>query len=202
MKVVVVDLGVGNIHSLSSALGFLNAEHVVTADPAVIPTATHVILPGVGAYDAAMTEMETSGLAAPIMRHACEHKKPVLGVCLGMQLLFQGSEEGKLRGLGILSGAFVKLTSEGQLKVPHVGFASVYGYRDLSLFQGFGASSAFYFTHSYALMTDPLGANVAYCDHHRTFVAAFQKGNICGAQFHPEKSQSNGLRLLANFLEL
>lgn len=203
MRVIIIDLGIGNIHSLSSALRFLGAIHVVSADPAVIRTATHLILPGVGAFNAAMREINCSGLGLAILEHARVRRKPLLGVCLGMQVLFEGSEEGDLPGLGLLPGRFVKLASNPvkQLKVPHVGFASVYGYRPTALFRGLGSAAEFYFTHSFAMMVAPAGTNVGYCDHCQPFVAAFENSNVCGAQFHPEKSQSNGLRFLSNFLE-
>ena len=204
MKVVVIDLGVGNIHSLSSALRFLRADHIVTFGASEISAATHLILPGVGAFDAAMHAMHARELLAPIVEHVAVRKKPMLGVCLGMQLLAYGSAEGELAGLGMVSGHFSKLTPNPtkRLKVPHVGFSRVYGMETASLFRGLGASADFYFTHSFGLTAPPAGAICGYCDHSHPFVAAFQIDNLCGAQFHPEKSQSNGLRFLSNFLEL
>ena len=204
MKVVVIDLGVGNLHSLSSALRFLRADHIITASPDEILSASHVILPGVGAFDVAMQAMHARGLLVPLRQYARVRKQPLLGVCLGMQLLAQSSAEGELPGLGVIPGRFVKLTPSPvkQLKVPHVGFSRVYGMQEASAFRGLGTTAEFYFTHSYGLMTPPPGAVIGYCDHAQPFVAAFQIGNLCGAQFHPEKSQSNGLRLLSNFLEL
>ena len=107
-------------------------------------------------------------------------------------------------GLMLMPGHFIRLASNPRLhqKVPHVGFSSVYGYRETGLFKGLDAKSHFYFTHSYALPMFDGGSNIAVCAHSQEFVAAFQKGNICGVQFHPEKSQSTGLRLISNFLEL
>lgn len=204
MKVVVVDLGVGNLHSLSSALKFLRADHVVTSSREEIPEATHLILPGVGAFDAAMQVLNARRLLAPIVEHARDRQKPLLGVCLGMQILAEGSDEGDLPGLGLVPGRFTKLTPTPakRLKVPHVGFSRVYGMEAAGLFQGLGTSAEFYFTHSYCLMTVPPRGAIGYCDHSLPFIAAFQIGKLCGAQFHPEKSQSNGLRLLSNFLDL
>src|SRR5207253_3092094 len=123
---------------------------------------------------------------------------------LGMQLLCESSEEGSLPGLGLMPGRFLRLASSphSQQKVPHVGFSSVYGYREDGLFTGLGQKSDFYFTHSYALPVLKQDCNAAFCDHVQPFVAAFQNENICGVQFHPEKSQSTGLRLISNFLEL
>ena len=140
----------------------------------------------------------------PLQDFARAKSMPMLGVCLGMQLLCESSEEGCLPGLGLIPGRFVRLEPNAGkgVKVPHVGFSSVYGYAQTGLFKELGPKSHYYFTHSYALPALQGGCNVAHCDHSTPFVAAFQKENICGAQFHPEKSQSAGLRLMSNFLEL
>jgi glutamine amidotransferase len=203
MRVVIVDLGVGNIQSLASALAYLGAPYLVSDDPGTLPTATHVILPGVGAFDPAMARIAERSLAEALRTYANESKRPLLGVCLGMQLLCTGSEEGSLPGLGLIPGRFVRLEPRpgSTQKVPHVGFAPTYGFAQTGLFDGFGAQAYFYFTHSYALPEIEVGCNVAMCDHVRPFVAGFQRENIFGVQFHPEKSQSAGLRLISNFLE-
>lgn len=201
MLVVVIDMGLGNIRSLASALSFLGASHVVTDDPATLRNATHVILPGVGAFDAAMTKLSEASLIGPFRDYAIEQRKPVLGVCLGMQLLCEGSEEGELPGLGVMQGIFRRLRTEERHKVPHVGFSPVYGYKREGMFEGVGETTHYYFTHSYALFeVEDEGCNVAVCDHARQFVAAYQRGRVCGVQFHPEKSQSTGLKLITNFL--
>jgi imidazole glycerol-phosphate synthase subunit HisH len=204
MKILVIDLGTSNIRSLTSALMYLGVQPVVTSDPSAIESASHVILPGVGTFDAGMKRISELSLAAPLRTYAMEQQRPLLGVCLGMQLLFNESEEGRLSGLGLVAGQFRKLQSTYQSmhKVPHVGFASVYGYRQTALFKEIGTNAYFYFTHSYALPGIEEDWNVALCDHAQPFVAAFQRRRICGVQFHPEKSQSTGLRLLSNFLEL
>jgi glutamine amidotransferase len=204
MKVLVVDLGMSNIGSLTSALRYLGVTAVVSSDQLAFASASHVILPGVGAYDAAMKRIGALSLSIPLRVHAVEHQRPLLGVCLGMQLLFDGSEEGQLPGLGLVRGRFQKLTSTYQSmhKVPHVGFSPVYGYREVGLLKKLGPKAHFYFTHSYSLPVLDGDCNVALCDHTQAFVAAFQTRGICGTQFHPEKSQSAGLRLLSNFLEL
>ncbi|NOT22159.1 MAG: imidazole glycerol phosphate synthase subunit HisH [Nitrospiraceae bacterium] len=204
MKILVIDLSTSNIRSLTSALIYLGVQPVVTSDPSVIESASHVILPGVGAFDTGMKRIAELSLGIPLRTYALEQQRPLLGVCLGMQLLFNESEEGRLSGLGLVSGQFRKLKSTYQSmhKVPHVGFSPVYGYRETDLFKGIGPKGCFYFTHSYALQGIEEDWNVALCDHVQPFVAAFQKRKICGVQFHPEKSQSTGLRLLSNFLEL
>ena len=203
MLVCVIDLGVSNIRSLTSALSFLGVPHKVSSDAAELASATHVILPGVGAYDAAMRSMNRLGLACALRDYALERRLPILGVCLGMQLLFEGSDEGRLSGLSITQGHLRLLNVSPGSKVPHVGFSSVYGFEPKGLFAGFRDESPhFYFTHSYAMPQVGPQFNIAWCEHSQPFVAAFQVGNICGAQFHPEKSQSAGLRLLSNFVEL
>lgn len=203
MRVVVIDLGTSNIQSLVSALTFLGVSPEVTTDSSALLRATHVILPGVGAYDPAMERIEELRLAASLKNYAIAQQKPLLGVCLGMQLLFEGSEEGRSSGLGVLKGWFSRLGTQpgDSFRVPHVGFAQIYDYEETGLFKGLESRSYMYFTHSYALPVTGEGGNIALCNHTTAFVAAFQKGNLCGVQFHPEKSQSSGLQLLCNFLE-
>jgi glutamine amidotransferase len=203
MHVVVIDLGVGNIRSLTSALSYLGAPHSVSEDPDALVCATHAILPGVGAFDPAMKVLSERSFASALRAFATERKRPLLGVCLGMQLLFEASEEGTLPGLGLMPGRFARLTARpgSPHKVPHVGFSPMHGFTASGLFEGFGSEAYFYFTHSYALPAIGTGCNVGLCDHERPFVAGFQQANVCGVQFHPEKSQSAGLRLISNFLD-
>jgi glutamine amidotransferase len=205
MNVHVIDLGIGNIRSLTSALGYLGVRHVVTDSPSALDDASHVVLPGVGSFDAAMRSIEGRGYREPLRVFALERRQPVIGVCLGMQLLAEGSEEGTCPGLGLIAGRSRQLVADAAAhrKVPHVGFASVYGQPNAGLFRNIPTPSEFYFTHSYGLREiSEAGAAIAWCEHSRPFVAGFQQANICGVQFHPEKSQSTGLRLLSNFFEL
>lgn len=202
MRVVVLEMGTANLFSLASALRFLGVPFEVTAEPAAVSGATHLVLPGVGAFDPAMRQLEALGLVPAIRAHALERRRPMIGVCLGMQLLFEGSEEGALPGLGLLPGRLARLQPGAGHRVPHVGFSPVHGFAPTGLFDGFADGPSFYFTHSYALGTDVPGANAARCSHATPFTAAVQAGNVCGVQFHPEKSQGNGLRLLANFVRL
>jgi glutamine amidotransferase len=202
VRLSVIDLGTSNMRSLTSALAYLGAPYTVTTTADDVAGATHVILPGVGAYDAAMSSMHRLGLYDALREHGA--RRPLLGVCLGMQLLFEGSDEGEHAGLGLVPGRFHRLAppAESDGKVPHVGFARVSGFAGAPLYAGFGPEAYFYFTHSYALTTPPPADAVGVCEYAQPFVATFQRGHLCGAQFHPEKSQSSGLRLLSNFLDL
>lgn len=176
----------------------------MTAEAEELSQASHVILPGVGAFDAAMERIEALGLYEVLRTIALDTKVPFLGVCLGMQLMFDSSEEGERSGLRLMPGRFTKLTADigVKLKVPHVGFDRTYGYRREGMFAEQAESAHFYFTHSFALNSLEADCNVAMCDHSSPFVAAFQHENVCGVQFHPEKSQSTGLQLLADFLTI
>lgn len=196
---VVVALGTGNIGSVVSALEHLGAEHLVSADADVVAGAGRIILPGVGAFDAGMAELEGLGLAGPITRAVRAHGTPVLGVCLGMQLLLEGSDEGRRPGLGLVPGRATRLGSSGA-KVPHVGFSEVVFPSEGLLGRGLSEANALYFTHSYALRRPVPGATNAMCRYDDKFVAAVEAGPVHGVQFHPEKSQATGLRVLANFL--
>jgi glutamine amidotransferase len=204
MKVVVIDLELGNIQSLSAALSYLGVECEISSNAESIALASHLILPGVGAFDHAMEKVNSLLLYDSIYEHAVINKKPILGICLGMQLLTSGSDEGSLKGLSLIDGYCVKMKAKpiSGFKVPHVGFSSISGYKPKGLFSHLNETADFYFTHSFALPELPNNFNIAICNHLNSFVAAFQIDNLCGAQFHPEKSQSTGLRLISNFLEL
>ena len=204
IKAALVDLEVGNMRSLTAALEFLGVQYVVTADSNQLAASTHIILPGVGAFDAAVSQLRTLGLEDVLRSFVQKENRPILGVCLGMQMLFAGSEEGSLPGLGFVDGKATKLEASHtkSTKVPHVGFSTVHGYSDEGLFRGLGPTADFYFTHSYAIPGMHGVANIAECQHTSPFVAGFQVGLLCGVQFHPEKSQATGLALLRNFLRL
>jgi glutamine amidotransferase len=204
MNVVILDLGVSNVQSLASALEFLGASYTVSSRGEDILGASHLILPGVGAFDAAMASIERQNIRGSIEHAVSVNRVPVLGVCLGMQILFESSEEGELPGLGLVKGGLKRLGHdlEQRFKVPHVGFAQTSGFDRTGLFADLDEPACFYFTHSYAVPASTATGNHAICRHAWNFVAAFQKDNICGAQFHPEKSQSAGLRVLSNFMKL
>lgn len=196
----VIDLGLSNLGSLTSALRFLGAEFEVTDEPAVVEVATAVVLPGVGAFDAAVDRMDALGVRRPIVTRAAAGV-PTLGVCLGMQLLLDGSDEGLKMGLGVVSGRAERLGHETATKVPHVGFDTVSFEEGSWASKTLGSSVPYYFTHSFAVRKSAPDVSVGMCRYDGGFVAALERWPVVGAQFHPEKSQTAGLRFLLAFLE-
>ncbi len=196
---VIVESGGANVASLGFALERLGARVTVSADPGRIAAATHVLLPGVGAAADAMRRLRARGLD----RLLPELTQPVLGICLGMQLLFDGSEEGAggaTTCLGILPGRVERLRPAGDLPVPHMGWNQVASLRDAPLLRDLGALPYAYFVHSYAAPPGP--ATDAVCDYGGRFSACVSAGNFHGVQFHPERSAAVSARLLGNFLKL
>lgn len=207
MKAAVLDVGIGNIKSVVAALDFLGVERMIASKASALEDATHLVLPGVGSFAAGMRALEQAEMVDAIREFALEKKGHVLGICLGMQLLAAHSEEGNCAGLGLLPANIELLASATPsgvpVKVPHVGFSALHGFQAVGLFDRLPEHPDFYFTHSYALKeTDQSVGNFAFCEHGETFIAAFQIGRLCGAQFHPEKSQTNGLRFLKNYFSL
>ena len=199
MTVAVVDLGIGNLASLGSALRHIGAEFAVVDDAGGIDRASVVILPGVGAFDAAVERLDTLGLREPLLRRA-DAGTAVLGICLGMQLLFEGSAEGRFPGLALLDGHCERLGRRPGVKVPHVGFDAVEAEPGTWLADALGSPSDFYFTHSYAVRSTAEECSLARCSYDDGFVAAVERWPLVGVQFHPEKSQSSGLAVLVAFL--
>ncbi len=198
--IAIVDYGMGNLRSVQKALELLGAEAVVTDDPALLDAAQGVILPGVGAFGDAVKNLRTRQLAAPVLRQV-EEQKPLLGICLGMQLLFDESEEmGHHQGLGLLPGRVVRFP-EGELKVPHIGWNQLHGVRGAPL-EGIAPEAYAYFVHSYYVSAEEPSDVLATTEYGVDFASVVARGLIWGAQFHPEKSQEVGLRLLENFSRL
>lgn len=198
MNVTLVESPVANLTSICSALRMAGAEVDVTADPARIAAADRIVLPGVGAFPAAMTWLDSTRIAEAL-RTAAADNAAILGICLGMQLLFdQSSEERPTQGLGLIEGEVVRLS--GELPLPLVGWNRVRFDGD-ALFAGV-ASSDFYFVHSYRVVPRADAVVIASASYGEGYPAAVRRGRICGVQFHPEKSSVAGLRLIANFLEL
>jgi imidazole glycerol-phosphate synthase subunit HisH len=194
--IAVVDYGRGNLGSVEKALSGLGLRAVVTQDPRVVGEAEAVVLPGDGAFHDAMSTLGTLGLLEPI-RVCLDDGRPFLGICLGYQLLFTESEEfGQGKGLGVIPGAVRRFPAG--LKVPHMGWNRVHG-GDLRLFDGIPAGAHFYFVHSYYPETEDPSLAMARCTYGVSFPAAVERGALFATQFHPEKSQRWGLRLLENF---
>lgn len=196
MSIVIVASGGANIASLQFALERLGSPSEVSADAARIRAATHVILPGVGAAADAMTRLRNSGLDALIPTLT----QPVLGICLGMQLLHEASAEGATRCLGIIPGAASRFVEAPGRPVPHMGWNTLTVERSCPLLRGMGGADYAYFVHSYALPVNE--ATVATCRYGASFSACVAWRNFFGAQFHPERSAGLGARLLRNFLEI
>ena len=202
MKVVIVDYGMGNIKSIASAIKFLGVEEVILSSKFdILNSADKIILPGVGSFGKAMSQIKQQKIDIYLNKIVLENKRPLLGICLGMQLLGKSStEDGFNEGLGYVNSTVEKFDNK-IIKVPHVGFNQVKIDKKLKLYLGFDELYAdFYFTHSYRMMTSE-NINQCHCNYHHDFIASFEKGNISGTQFHPELSQTNGLKLLRNFIE-
>lgn len=199
--VAIIDYGAGNLSSVKKALDFLGAENEITQDKEKIETASHIILPGVGSFADAMESMQERGLVDTVKKAALSGK-PFLGICLGLQLLFESSEESPgVKGLGLLGGSIAKISNDGGLKVPHMGWNSVKITQNDKIFKDIPQDSYFYFVHSYYLKDADKDAVAAVTQYGVTIECAVQRGNLFATQFHPEKSGKTGLKLLKNFLD-
>jgi imidazole glycerol-phosphate synthase subunit HisH len=201
----VVDYGVGNMGSVLNMLKRVQVPARVVADEEGMRAARKLILPGVGAFDRAMSRLAESGLLELLNERVLRDGVPVLGLCLGMQLLTEGSEEGTLRGLGWIGGTTRRFrfdTDGDRLKIPHMGWNTVRPRAGAVLFQGLEGEAPFYFVHSYHVVCEREGDVAATARHGYDFTAAVQAGHIFGTQFHPEKSHRFGMRLLRNFGDL
>ena len=200
MKIAIVDYGMGNIKSITSTLIFLGVDEVlVTNNFDELKNSEKIILPGVGSFAKAMSKIIENKIEKKLYELVKINKKPLLGICLGMQLLCNSStEDGFTKGLAFINADVTKF-EENNLKIPHVGFNQVSKNVDSILFQEIQNDSDFYFTHSYKMSTND-NINQSFCQYGAEFVASFEYRNIAGVQFHPELSQRNGLRLLNNFI--
>lgn len=197
MKLALVDSGVANLTSVVAALRRLGVTPDVTSDAAVLARADKVILPGVGSAQAAMTQLRAKGLVEPLRALT----QPVLGICLGMQILFERSQEsGGVDALGVLPGTVELLPGAEGMPIPHMGWNQISPRAAHPLLRGVADGAYVYFVHSYAA---PLGeATLASCDYSRPFTAMAGRGNFMGCQFHPERSGETGAAILKNFVEL
>jgi glutamine amidotransferase len=199
--IAVVDYDMGNLHSACKGLEKAGARTKVTDSPAVIERADAVVLPGVGAFDPAVQHLRSRGLEEPI-KQAIRSGKPFLGICLGLQILFEGSEEGTEPGLGIVAGTVRRFRSEPGITIPHMGWNHLeFTQPDSPLWQQLSGKPQVYFVHSYYV--DPVDPNIraATVTHgSQTVTAAIAQGNLMAVQFHPEKSSTTGLQILSNFV--
>ena len=198
--IAVLDYGIGNLRSAEKALQHLGVDAALTTDPAVARNASGVVLPGVGAFGRCMEQLRESGLE-PVVHEAVEAGKPFLGICIGMQMLFDASEEAPgVKGLGIISGDVRRLTVTSE-RLPHMGWNTLQIRTGSKLFDGIDDGSWLYFVHSYAPVPDEEAVIAATTEYGGTVVAAVEAGSVWATQFHPEKSAANGLRLLQNFAD-
>lgn len=199
--VAVIDYDAGNIKSVEKAIQFLGGEVIVTRDPEEILKASHVILPGVGSFGDAIRKLEEYNLI-PVIHEVAARKIPFLGICLGLQLLFESSEESPgIKGLGLLKGKIKRIPEENQLKIPHIGWNALSYPKSGRLYQGIKEYSYVYFVHSYYLEAEE--DIVTAATEYGTYIhASVEKENIFACQFHPEKSSDVGLKILKNFLEV
>lgn len=197
--IAIIDYGMGNLHSVSKAVERLGCEAVVTSDPARILAADGAILPGVGAFGDAMANLRETGLDAVVKQYAASGK-PLLGICLGMQLLFTESEEhGPNQGLNLLPGRVVRF--QGSYKIPHMGWNELTFKQTSPLFEGVEPGHV-YFVHSYHALPENPSDLLAVTDYHQPVTAIVGRGSVFGMQFHPEKSSALGMKLLEKFVEL
>lgn len=198
MSIGIVNIGIGNLGSLRNALYSQGWDSELVSKPSDLARLTHLLLPGVGAFCDAVKRLNDSGLVEPIRRFAAGGH-PIMGICLGMQLLAEsGTEGGDVEGLGLVPGRVVHIEASG-LRLPHVGWNNAYQERSHPLLEGIRNDVDFYFVHSYRFEAAQACNVLAYTEYGERFASIIGQGNVVGAQFHPEKSQSNGLRLLDNF---
>jgi imidazole glycerol-phosphate synthase subunit HisH len=200
--IAIIDYQMGNLRSVQKGFEKVGHEAVITCDPQEIAQASKIVLPGVGAFGDAITELRHRDLIGPIT-DAIESGKPFLGICLGLQLLFDVSYEGgEYEGLGIVPGKVVRFDVPAEFKVPHMGWNEAQIRRQAPILNGIEVGTHFYFVHSYYVVPDDRGVIAIETDYHRPFCAMIWRDNVFATQFHPEKSQRHGLRMLKNFAEL
>jgi glutamine amidotransferase len=198
--VTIVDYHAGNLTSVRLAAEKLGRGAVVTSDPEAVIRASRLIFPGVGAADAAMATLESLGLAEALRQYAGSGC-PLLGICLGAQIILERSQEGDVECLGLIGGSVERLRTPPRAKVPHMGWNEVTQLRPHPLWEGVEDGTPFYFVHSYAPAPADESVAIGITDYHGPFVSALARGNVAACQFHPERSGRFGLKVLASFLD-
>jgi imidazole glycerol-phosphate synthase subunit HisH len=199
--IVVVDYGMGNVRSVQKTFQRLNTEAVISGNPELILNASKIILPGVGHFKNAVENLRGRGLWEAIDEAVKEKKTPILGICLGMQLMTEHSEEGDAEGFGWIEGDTKKFNlNDPGLKIPHMGWNTIEQKKEHGIGASIEANSFFYFVHSYYVSCRNDQDILFTTNYGIPFVSGFQKGNVTGVQFHPEKSHKNGLKMIANFI--
>lgn len=205
IRITVVDYGMGNLRSISNKFGDMGIKVLVSSDPEDIKKASKLILPGVGHFASGIRNLRDSGLLDILQEKVIVDKIPILGICLGMQLFTDFSEEGGVQGLGWVKARTIRFnfdTKAKGLKIPHMGWNSIAKKKASDLLNGIDGDVLFYFEHSYYIVCDNHEDILSTTDYGCGFVSSIQKGNIYGTQFHPEKSHKGGLQLLKNFVKI
>ena len=202
MSTAIINCGMGNITSVANAVIALSQPAIIASNPDQLESATRIILPGVGAFADGMLNLQTGGWIDALEKHVREKGKPLLGICLGMQLLATtGTEHGHHRGLNWIPGTVVRLeSSDPDIRIPHIGWNEVSVMQETGLYKNCSEKPCFYFVHSYALCPENTGIITGTCNHGVEFAASIEYGNIWATQYHLEKSQKAGLSVLSNFL--
>ncbi len=200
-KICIIDADFGNIASIENAIKFLGYEYETLKKPKDLETFTHLILPGVGSFNKSMKKLILLGWKDCLIENA-KKDKPILGICLGMQLMFEsGDEHGEIEGLGLFKGSCKNFSKKNKIPLPHIGFNLV-NHNNSKIWDGISNPAPFYFVHSYRVEKTSSDAFVSTTFYGEEFISFIEKKNIFGAQFHPEKSHYKGLKLIKNFMEL